>query len=84
VQDVAVIGLPDERTGERACAVIASAGDQPLTFVEMQSYLRDKGIRLQAIPEQLELIDAVPRNASGKITKNVLRDQLRDKPFTRS
>jgi cyclohexanecarboxylate-CoA ligase len=84
VQDVAVIGLPDERTGERACAVVATAGDHPITFVEMQEYLRDKGIRLQAIPEQLELIDAVPRNASGKITKNILRDQFRDKPFARS
>jgi acyl-CoA synthetase (AMP-forming)/AMP-acid ligase II len=85
VQDVAVIGLPDERTGERACAVVAvKDGSEPLAFVEMQEYLRDKGIRVQAIPEQLEIVDAVPRNASGKITKNVLRDLFRDKPFTRA
>jgi cyclohexanecarboxylate-CoA ligase len=85
VQDVAVIGLPDERTGERACAVVALAeGNEPLTFIEMQEFLRDQSIRLQAIPEQLEIVDAIPRNASGKITKNMLRDQFRDKPFTRA
>src|SRR5690606_4195290 len=81
VQDVAVIGLPDERTGERACAVVATKeGSEPLSFIEMQEYLREKGIRVQAIPEQLELVDSVPRNASGKITKNVLRDRFRDTP----
>jgi cyclohexanecarboxylate-CoA ligase len=85
VQDVAVIGLPDPRTGERACAVVAPvAGGDPLGFVEMQEFLRDKGIRLQAIPEQLEIVDAVPRNSGGKITKNVLRDRYRDVPFARS
>ena len=85
VQDVAVIGLPDARTGERACAVVVSKDhSSPLAFVEMQEFLRDKGIRVQAIPEQLEAVDTVPRNASGKIVKNVLRDQFRDKPFARS
>ncbi|HEV8296029.1 MAG TPA: AMP-binding protein [Acidimicrobiales bacterium] len=83
VHDVAVIGLPDPKTGERVCAVVAPAeGQAPLEFVEMQTFLRSLGIRNQAIPEQLELIDAVPRNASGKITKNVLRDRYRDVPST--
>ena len=40
-------------------------------------------IRVQAIPEQLELVATIPRNASGKITKNVLRDALRELPFHR-
>lgn len=84
VQDVAVIGLPDARTGERACAVVAvKAGAGPFTFLVMQQFLRDAGIRVQAIPEQLELVDAIPRNPSGKITKNVLRDRYRDQPFAR-
>jgi non-ribosomal peptide synthetase component E (peptide arylation enzyme) len=50
----------------------------------MQEFLREKGIRVQAIPEQLEPIESVPRNASGKIVKNALRDQLRDRPFSRA
>ncbi len=84
VQDVAVVGLGDVKTGERACAVVAvKAGAAPFTFVVMQQFLRDAGMRAQAIPEQLVLVDAIPRNPSGKITKNVLRDQLRDHPFER-
>jgi acyl-CoA synthetase (AMP-forming)/AMP-acid ligase II len=71
VFDVAVIGLPDARTGERVCAVVAlNDVDDPLTFAEMQEFLR-----MQAIPEQLEFIDVMPRNPSGKITKNVLREK---------
>ena len=84
VQDVAVIGLPDPRTGERACAVVAVKPDLgSFSFLEMQQFLRDAGIRLQAIPEQLEIVATIPRNPSGKITKNVLRDQLRAVPFDR-
>jgi cyclohexanecarboxylate-CoA ligase len=85
VQDVAVIGLPDDRTGERACAVVSTPpGQAPIAFAEMQEFLREKGIRRQAVPEQLELVDAIPRNASGKITKNVLRDRFAREPFARS
>ena len=42
---------------------------------EMQEFLRERAIRTQAIPEQLEYIDVMPRNPSGKIIKNVLREQ---------
>lgn len=77
VADVAVIGLPDPTTGERACAVVSTRdGHQPMTLTEMQDFLRSKGLRAQAIPEQLEVVDAVPRNASGKIPKHELRQQF--------
>ena len=76
VADVAVIGLPDPKTGERACAVVSTRdGQQPLAFTEMQDFLRGEGLRTQAIPEQLEVVDAVPRNAQGKIPKHELRKQ---------
>jgi acyl-CoA synthetase (AMP-forming)/AMP-acid ligase II len=77
VRDVAVVGVPDSKTGERICAVVESrdAGD-PLTFVEMQSFLRENGLRMQAVPEQLEFVDTIPRNPAGKITKGVLRDRF--------
>jgi acyl-CoA synthetase (AMP-forming)/AMP-acid ligase II len=84
VRDVAVIGLPDPKTGERVCAVVALRDPQaPLGFAEMQAFLRERGIRNQAIPEQLEPVDDVPRTASGNNTKNVLRDRYRDTPFLR-
>ncbi|MCH2170153.1 AMP-binding protein [Myxococcota bacterium] len=75
VADVAVVGLPDPKTGERACAVVAStsAGDN-LAFEEMVDYLKSKRMMMQKIPEQLEIVDEIPRNPSGKILKNQLRE----------
>jgi len=76
VADVAVIGLPDPKTGERACAVVAVAEGQSFDFATMGAYLRDKGLRVNAVPEQLELVDVVPRNPAGKILKQSLRERF--------
>ena len=76
VADVAVIGLPDDSSGERACAVVVTKeGEDAITMATMQTFLRDKGLRNQAIPEQLELKDALPRNPAGKILKQDLRKE---------
>jgi acyl-CoA synthetase (AMP-forming)/AMP-acid ligase II len=76
VADVAVIGLPDERSGERVCAIVAIAdGEDVLEMAEMVEFLKGEGLMVQKIPEQLEIIDAVPRNPAGKILKNDLRDR---------
>jgi acyl-CoA synthetase (AMP-forming)/AMP-acid ligase II len=73
VADVAVIGLPDAETGERACAVIvpASPADPP-TLAELCAHLRDLGLSTRKLPEQLELAGALPRNAMGKVVKREL------------
>ena len=76
VADVAVIGLPDPRTGERACAVVAVAEGQTFDFATMGEYLRGRGLRVNAVPEQLELVDTVPRNPAGKILKHTLRERF--------
>jgi acyl-CoA synthetase (AMP-forming)/AMP-acid ligase II len=76
VADVAVIGLPDPKTGERACAVVAVAEGQAFDFATMGEYLRGRGLRVNAVPEQLELVDAVPRNPAGKILKHSLRERF--------
>jgi cyclohexanecarboxylate-CoA ligase len=77
VAEVAVIGLPDTERGERVCAVVETvAGSEALTFVEMQEYCRDAGLMTQKIPEQLEFVDAMPRNATLKILKYELRDRF--------
>jgi non-ribosomal peptide synthetase component E (peptide arylation enzyme) len=49
----------------------------------MRTYLNDSGLRRNAIPEQLEIVENIPRNPSGKITKNVLQDQFKDIDFQR-
>lgn len=73
VADVAVIGLPDAKSGERACAVVVTKADQALTLQEMVSYLKDAQLSMHKIPEQLEIVSALPRNPSGKVLKRDLR-----------
>jgi acyl-CoA synthetase (AMP-forming)/AMP-acid ligase II len=80
VADVAVIGLPDPVLGERCCAVIApSDASDPITFGEMVEFLKGQGMMAQKLPEQLELVDAVPRNPAGKILKHELRARYASK-----
>ena len=77
IADVAVIGLPDPRTGERACAVVVLAdGVTSLSLVEIAEHCRELGLAKQKVPEQLEIVDEVPRNAMGKIQKPALRKQF--------
>ena len=74
VADVAVIGLPDERTGERCCAVVVLApGAASLNLTELAAHLSGAGLMKQKWPEQLELVTELPRNPSGKVLKTNLR-----------
>jgi acyl-CoA synthetase (AMP-forming)/AMP-acid ligase II len=74
VADVAVIGLPDPALGERCCAVV-SCRDEALDFEEMVAFLKSRELMRQKIPEQLEVVDEVPRNAAGKLQKQLLRER---------
>jgi len=70
VADVAVLGLPDPELGERCCAVVVAADPAaPPTLGELTAALRARGLTPQKLPEQLEIVAALPRNASGKILK---------------
>jgi acyl-CoA synthetase (AMP-forming)/AMP-acid ligase II len=85
VADVAVIGLPDRDRGERVCAVVEQASTaDPLTMEEMVAYLREAGLMTQKIPEQLEAVDRLPRNATMKVLKYQLRDELGGRPWAGS
>jgi acyl-CoA synthetase (AMP-forming)/AMP-acid ligase II len=77
VADVAVIGLPDPDSGERACAVVVAApGEDPISFEEMKQHLLAAGLITRKLPEQLEVVDALPRNPSGKIVKFELQKRF--------
>ena len=73
IADVAVVGVPDESSGERACAVVVTSGSEPITFDEMTDHLVAKSLSRHKIPEQLEFVEALPRNPTGKILKKDLR-----------
>ena len=78
VGDVAVIGLPDPDSGERVCAVVQTAeGAEAISFDDMVAHLKDSGLMTQKLPEQLEFVDAIPRNPAGKVLKHVLQDQYK-------
>lgn len=76
VAQVAVIGVPDPERGERACAVIVASASEPFTFDAFTEYLRDAGLSPHKIPEQVELVEALPRNPTGKVLKKDLRTRF--------
>ncbi|MEZ4331782.1 MAG: class I adenylate-forming enzyme family protein [Myxococcota bacterium] len=77
VADVAVIGLPDASRGELVCAIVtARPGEAPIGFDEMVEHFRAARVMAQKIPERLEVVDAIPRNATGKILKQALRSRF--------
>ena len=75
VQDAAVVGMPDERLGERGCAFITLNEGTSLDFAEMIAWLEEAGTARQYLPEHLEVVAEMPRTPSGKIQKFVLRKQ---------
>jgi len=81
VAEVAVVAAPDERLGERACAVVRlRPGVASLTLADVTAHLSSLGLARPKWPEDLRLVDDFPRTASGKIRKVDLRAWLRSEP----
>jgi cyclohexanecarboxylate-CoA ligase len=78
VADVAIVAMPDERLGERACAFVVLDDGAELDFEAMLEYLDSCRVSKTYWPERLELVDSLPRTPSGKIQKFVLRDRARE------
>jgi cyclohexanecarboxylate-CoA ligase len=78
VVEVAVVGVPDRESGERVCACVVLRPDaRALTLPAVRDFMRARGVMMQKIPEQLELMAELPRNATGKVRKDLLRARLR-------
>ncbi|MDX2314457.1 MAG: malonyl-CoA synthase [Gammaproteobacteria bacterium] len=72
VSESAVIGIPDADFGERVIAVVVADSNAP-DEEEIIAALRPL-LASYKLPKQVSLVDALPRNAMGKVQKNILRD----------
>lgn len=76
IAEIAVVGIPDARTGERACAVIVPAGDTGPGVAELRAMLTAQGVAVFKAPEQVEFWDELPKNDAGKVVKQQIRAAL--------
>lgn len=79
VAEAAVVARPDPRWGERPVAVVVLKPGAALDLAALQAHCRTRlaGFKL---PKELHLVDALPRNPSGKVLKRVLRDGFPPEP----
>jgi acyl-CoA synthetase (AMP-forming)/AMP-acid ligase II len=73
VREVAVFGIPDEVYGESVCAVVVNKEGYKLNQEEIINFCASK-LSAYKKPKRVEFIDELPKNPTGKITKNVLRE----------
>lgn len=74
----AIVAYPDERLGERACAVVVARLGEHIDLPAIVDFLKSHKVAVQYIPERLVVLDALPVTPSGKVQKFRLRDALRD------
>lgn len=77
VAEVAVCAAPDPVWGERVCAVVRARDGAVPTLADLQDHVRAAGLAPHKVPEQLEVVEDMPRTATGKIRKAALREDLR-------
>jgi acyl-coenzyme A synthetase/AMP-(fatty) acid ligase len=77
LQAFSVVGMPDERLGEKVCcfAVAASGHDAP-TVDDMREFLLERGMPIQKTPERVVVVDSLPMTATGKVLKHELRKDI--------
>jgi cyclohexanecarboxylate-CoA ligase len=78
IAEISIVGLPDARTGELACAVIVPEPGQSPGLNDLRDFLNARNVAKFKIPERVELRASLPRNAAGKVLKNRLRDLVLD------
>lgn len=76
IVEIAIVGLPDARTGERACAVIVPKGSPGPDVESLGVYLADYGVARFKVPEQVEMRDSLPKNDAGKVLKHQIRAEM--------
>jgi acyl-CoA synthetase (AMP-forming)/AMP-acid ligase II len=76
IAEIAVVGVPDERTGERACAVIVASDEPAPDVADLRELLMREGVAMFKVPEQVEIWESLPKNDAGKVLKHQIRAKL--------
>ncbi|MBB2773767.1 MULTISPECIES: AMP-binding protein [Mycolicibacterium] len=76
IAEIAIVGIPDARTGERACAAVVAAGDPGPDVESLREFLLGRGVAKFKVPEQVVLVEALPKNDAGKVLKHKIRASL--------
>jgi non-ribosomal peptide synthetase component E (peptide arylation enzyme) len=76
ITEIAVVGLPDPRTGEQACAVVVTDALPGPDVGQLRAFLKERGIATFKAPERVVVWDALPKNDAGKILKHQIRARL--------
>ncbi|MCP4331222.1 MAG: cyclohexanecarboxylate-CoA ligase, partial [Gammaproteobacteria bacterium] len=83
IGQLAIIGIPDERLGERICAcVVANPDGETPGLDELIAITRARGLAKNKWPERLQIVDALPVTAAGKLRRSVLQQQIIEKSNT--
>jgi acyl-CoA synthetase (AMP-forming)/AMP-acid ligase II len=75
VSQAAVIGVPDERLGEVACAFVIASPDADLSADQVTAWCRDNMANYK-VPRTVHIVASLPTNAAGKVLKTELREQV--------
>ncbi|MFW5966440.1 MAG: class I adenylate-forming enzyme family protein [Persicimonas sp.] len=78
VAEVAILAVPDDEMGERACAAVVPVEGEELTLDDIVDHLRAKEIASYKLPEKFMLADELPRNPVGKIQKDELLETFQN------
>jgi acyl-CoA synthetase (AMP-forming)/AMP-acid ligase II len=80
VANVAVVAMPDDRMGERACAFAVLRTGRQLGLDELVRFLaEERRLSVYKLPERLEIVDELPLNPAGKVKKFVLRQTIAER-----
>src|SRR5690606_27348840 len=74
IADAAVVAMPDERLGERACAFVTTRANTPLDLSEITTFLLACGMTKTYLPERLVVVPARPRARSGQMQEFIVRE----------
>jgi non-ribosomal peptide synthetase component E (peptide arylation enzyme) len=82
IAEVAVVAVPDRRTGEHACAVIVPVASAGPDVPALRAFLGEKGVAAFKFPEEVVIWDALPKTDTGKVLKHRIRTALKEQRDT--